>query len=242
MKKRGKPWGGEALEVAKPVSPPHTPPLRARRCATSWSVLIYRLSPVCCCIGGVRLSRFFCSTGRESGPRSGPVPWDMANRRSLVYVHHTPIGTIPTQPTPKNTELFSIHCNIPQRRTATCPERGSARGKSGLRNSERLSPSQTRPLPKCLPEREPPTAQVSPLKGKRPLLKCPPEREKPTAQVSPKKKNALRQERTSDARQCTISGTIFSLILSIVHSLVYYKEHTSNLLTLKSESVILWSS
>ena len=137
----------------------------------------------------------------------------------MFSVHHTPIGTIPTQPTPKNTESFPIHCNIPQRRTATCPERGSARGKSGLRNSERLSPSQT-----C------------------PLLKCPPERETPTAQVSPKKKNALRQERTSDARQCTISGTIFSLILSIVHSLVYYKEHTSNLLTLKSESVILWSS
>ena len=210
MKKRGKPWGGEALEVAKPVSPPHTPPLRARRCATPWSVLIYRLSPVCCCIGGVRLSRFFCSAGRESGPRSGPVPWDMANRRSLVLrsPHTHRIGTIPTQPTPKNTESFPIHCNIPQRRTATCPERGSARGKSGLRNSERLSPSQT-----C------------------PLLKCPPERETPSA-----------QERTSDARQCTISGTIFSLILSIVHSLVYYKEHTSNLLTLKSESVILWSS
>ena len=36
----------------------HTPPLRARRCATPWSVLIYRLSPVCCCIGSVRLSRW----------------------------------------------------------------------------------------------------------------------------------------------------------------------------------------
>ena len=77
------------------------------------------------------------------------------------YVHHTSIGTIPTQPIPKNTESFSIHCNIPQRRTATCPERGSARGKSGLRNSERLSPSQTCPLPKSPPEREPPTAKVS---------------------------------------------------------------------------------
>ena len=80
-------------------------------------------------------------------------------------VHHKPIGTIPTQPTPKNTEFFSIHCNIPQRRTVTCPERGSARGKSGLRNSERLSPSQTCPLLKCPPERETPTAQVSPRKG-----------------------------------------------------------------------------
>ena len=221
MKKRGKPWGGEALEVAKPVSPPHTPPLRARRCATPWSVLIYRLSPVCCCIGGVRLSRFFCSAGRESGPRSGPVPWDMANRRSLVLrsPHTHRIGTIPTQPTPKNTESFPIHCNIPQRRTATCPERGSARGKAGF-----VTPS-------AFPPRKPAHCSSVPLKGKRPLLKCPPERETPSA-----------QERTSDARQCTISGTIFSLILSIVHSLVYYKEHTSNLLTLKSESVILWSS
>ena len=161
LKKRGKPWGGEALEVAKPVSPPHTPPLRARRCATPWRVLIYRFSPVCCCIGGVRLSRFFCSAGRESGPRSGPVPWDMANRRSLVLrsPHTHRIGTIPTQPTPKNTESFSIHCNIPQRRTATCPERGSARGKSGLRNSERLSPSQTCPRQSVPPGKETPSAR-----------------------------------------------------------------------------------
>lgn len=85
LKKRGNSRGGEALGVAKPVSPPHTPPLRARRCATPWSVLIYRLSPVCCCIGGVRLSRFFCSTGRESGPRSGPVPWDMAKKKSFAF-------------------------------------------------------------------------------------------------------------------------------------------------------------
>ena len=42
--------------------------------------------------------------------------------------------------------------------------------------------------------------------------------------------------------QCTISSTILSLILSIIPSLVYYKKHTSNLLTLKSESGILWSS
>ena len=148
----------------------------------------------------------FCSTGRESGPRSGPVPWDMANRRSLAYVHHTPIGTIPTQPTPKNTELFSIHCNIPQRRTATCPERGSARGKSGLRNSERLSPSQTRPLPKCLPEREPPTAQVSP-----------PEREPPTAQVPPpKKKNALRAG--AYVRRPTVYNIWYNFLINFVNS------------------------
>lgn len=64
-------WGGEALGVAKPVSPPHTPPLRARRCATPWSVLIYRLSPVCCCIGSVRLSRFlFRRTGKRPAQRA----------------------------------------------------------------------------------------------------------------------------------------------------------------------------
>lgn len=87
MKKRGNSWGGEALGVAKPVSPPHTPPFRARRCATPWRMLIYRLSPVCCCIGGVWLSRFFCSAGRESGPRSGPVPcfW-----REQVYASDMP--------------------------------------------------------------------------------------------------------------------------------------------------------
>lgn len=87
MKKRGNSWGGEALGVAKPVSPPHTPPFRARHCATPWRMLIYRLSPVCCCIGGVRLSRFFCPAGRESGPRSGPVPcfW-----REQVYVSDMP--------------------------------------------------------------------------------------------------------------------------------------------------------
>ena len=86
-------------------------------------------------------------------------------------------------------------------------------------------------------------AKVSSRKGKAHAKVSPRKGKEPTAQVSPPgKEKALRQERTSDARHCTISGTIFSLILSILHSLVYYKEHTSNLLTLKSESVILWSS
>ena len=107
-----------------------------------------------------------------------------------------------------------IHYPISQRRAATCPERGSARGKNGLRNSECLSPSQTCPRPSVPPER-----------------KLSVRRHRPSA-----------QERTSDARHCTISGTIFSLFLSIIQFHVYYKEHTSNLLTLKSESVILWSS
>ena len=126
------------------------------------------------------------------------------------------------QPDATNTAAYRhlpIHYPIPQRRTATCPERGSARGKSGLRNSERLSPSQTCPRQSVPQKGKPVHAKVSPWKGK-----------------------ALRQERPSDARHCTISGTIFSLFLSIIQLHVYYKEHTSKLLTLNSESVILWSS
>ena len=123
-----------------------------------------------------------------------------------------------------------IHYRIPQRRTATCPERGSARGKSGLRNSERLSPSQTCPR------------QSVPQKGNLHCQSVPQERKSPRQSVPPGKGKALRQEHPSDARHCTISGTIFSLFLSIIQFHVYYKEHTSNLLTLKSESVILWSS
>ena len=47
------------------------------------------------------------------------------------------------QPDATNTAAYRhlpIHYPIPQRRTATCPERGSARGKSGLRNSECFPP------------------------------------------------------------------------------------------------------
>ena len=145
-----------------------------------------------------------------------------------------------------------IHYRIPQRRTATCPERGSARGKSGLRNSERLSPSQTCPrqsVPqerkvhaKVSPRKGKVHAKVSPRKGKVHCQSVPQERKSPRQSVPPGKEKALRQEHPSDARHCTISGTIFSLFLSIIQFHVYYKEHTSNLLTLKSESVILWSS
>ena len=83
----------------------------------------------------------------------------------------------------------------------------------------------------------------------------PPRKNARSQSVPPKGKSARSQSvppgkgtpptakvRTSDARQCTISSTILSLILSIIPSLVYYKKHTSNLLTLKSESGILWSS
>ena len=92
--------------------------------------------------------------------------------------------------------------------------------------------------PSAFPPRKPAHAKVSPRKGKEPTAQSVP----PEKKLSVRRHRPSAQERTSDARHCTISGTIFSLILSIVHSLVYYKEHTSNLLTLKSESVILWSS
>ena len=133
------------------------------------------------------------------------------------------------QPDATNTAAYRhlpIHYPIPQRRTATCPERGSARGKSGLRNSERLSPSQTCPR------------QSVPPKGKE--LHC--QSVPPGKKLSVRRHRLSAQERPSDARHCTISGTIFSLFLSIIQLHVYYKEHTSKLLTLNSESVILWSS
>ena len=66
------------------------------------------------------------------------------------------------QPDATNTAAYRhlpIHYPIPQRRTATCPERGSARGKSGLRNSERLSPSQTCPRQSVPPGKETPSAR-----------------------------------------------------------------------------------
>ena len=99
------------------------------------------------------------------------------------------------QPDATNTAAYRhlpIHYPIPQRRTATCPERGSARGKSGLRNSERLSPSQTCPRqsvppkgkPHCqsVPPKGKPHCQSVPQKGKE--LHCqsvPPGKETPSA-------------------------------------------------------------
>ena len=99
------------------------------------------------------------------------------------------------QPDATNTAAYRhlpIHYPIPQRRTATCPERGSARGKSGLRNSERLSPSQTCPRqsvppkgkPHCqsVPQKGKPHCQSVPQKGKE--LHCqsvPPGKETPSA-------------------------------------------------------------
>ena len=51
--------GGKALGVTKPAFPPRAPPFRARRCSALWYGVVYWQIPVCCCIGGVRLSRFF---------------------------------------------------------------------------------------------------------------------------------------------------------------------------------------
>ena len=105
--------------------------------------------------------------------------------------------------------------------------------------------------PSAFPPRKPAHAKVSPRKGKSLTAQSvPPERERaslpkclpPGKKLSVRRHRLSAQERPSDARHCTISGTIFSLFLSIIQLLVYYKEHTSKLLTLNLESVILWSS
>ena len=129
-----------------------------------------------------------------------------------------------TLPIQQHTGIYSIHTpyhSAEQRRA----RKGGAR--RGLRNSERLSTSQTCPAKVSLPERE-----------RAPLPKVSP----PGKKLSVRRHRLSAQERPSDARHCTISGTIFSLFLSIIQLHVYYKEHTSKLLTLNSESVILWSS
>ena len=96
--------------------------------------------------------------------------------------------------------------------------------------------------PSAFPPRKPAHAKESPRKGNPTAKESPRKGNLPTPKCPPWKGKALRQERPSDARHCTISGTIFSLFLSIIQLHVYYKEHTSKLLTLNSESVILWSS
>ena len=65
--------GGKHSELAKPAFPPRAPPFRARRCSALWYGVVYWQMPVCCCIGGVRLSRFFFRR-TEGGLRSRPVP------------------------------------------------------------------------------------------------------------------------------------------------------------------------
>ena len=92
--------------------------------------------------------------------------------------------------------------------------------------------------PSASPSRKPAHAKVSPERERASLPKVSP----PGKKLSVRRHRLSAQERPSDARHCTISGTIFSLFLSIIQLHVYYKEHTSKLLTLNSESVILWSS
>ena len=138
-----------------------------------------------------------CGFGRRGGTRSCEARFPSP--------HPTPPGTplcyalecvnLSAQPDTANTAAYRhlpIHYSIPQRRTVTCPERGSSRGKSGLRNSERLSPSQTCPRqsvppkgkPHCqsVPQKGKPHCQSVPQKGKE--LHCqsvPPGKETPSA-------------------------------------------------------------
>ena len=93
--------------------------------------------------------------------------------------------------------------------------------------------------PSAFPPRKPAHAKVSLRKGKSSTAQSVPP---PGKKLSVRRHRLSAQERPSDARHCTISSTIFSLFLSIIQLHVYYKEHTSKLLTLNSESVILWSS
>ena len=130
---------------------------------------------------------------------------------------HSVLYPIPQHPSPHQ----YIHTS-PQRTTKLRGRRGGARGGEMAFATMNASP----------PRKNARSQSVTP-KGKsaRSQSVPPGKGTPPTAKV-----------RTSDARQCTISSTILSLILSIIPSLVYYKKHTSNLLTLKSESGILWSS
>ena len=99
-----------------------------------------------------------------------------------------------------------IHYPIPQRRTATCPERGSARGKNGLRNSECLSPSQTCPRPSVPLKGKEPHAQVSPRKGK-----------EPTAQVFPLKRNYPSEDTGPPPRSVRQTPDIVQYLVQFSH-------------------------
>ena len=173
MKKRGNSWGGEALGVAKPVSPPHTPPLRARRCATPWRVLIYRLSPVCCCLGGVRLSRFFVPPDGKAARAAGLFPgiWQIGGVWRTFTIHLSAQSLHNQHRRIQNYFQYIVtYHNAEQRRA----RKGGARGgKAGF-----VTPS-------AFPPRKPAHCQSVSLKGNRPLPKCLPEREPPTAQVPP---------------------------------------------------------
>ena len=137
-------------------------------------------------------------------PSPHPTPPDTPLCYALECVN------LSAQPDAANTAAYRylpIHYPIPQRRTATCPERGSARGKSGLRNSERLSPSQTCPR-QSVPQKGKPHAKVSPRKGN-PMPKCPPERETPLPKCPPERETPLPKcppERETCPRQSVPPG------------------------------------
>ena len=101
----------------------------------------------------------------------------------MRYVHHTPIGTIPTQPTAKNTESFSIHCNIPNAEQRRARKGGARGGKAGF-----VTPS-------AFPPRKPAHAKVSPRKGKSLTAQSvPPERERASLPKCPPWKETIRQK------------------------------------------------
>ena len=132
----------------------------------------------------------------------------------FIIIHHpTERHSLPSSTPPNPAPCQNIH-------THYTPNSGVAR-RGRAREGETAFATMS-----ASPSRNPAHAKVSP----------------PGKKLSVRRHRLSAQERPSDARHCTISGTIFSLFLSIIQLHVYYKEHTSKLLTLNSESVILWSS
>ena len=168
---------GEALIVAKAVSPSRALPLLATPlfCVVEMCVF-FRLGSVCCCIGSVGLSRFFCfwCTGKRPAQRACSLGYSGTEllRRPLFRFFFCQMLYMITLPLclfsyadllrffifysqPSSCSIFfhsqsffgsvfrfrycSIHrpvskfTDLYNRPTAACPERGSARGKSGLR-------------------------------------------------------------------------------------------------------------
>ena len=153
------------------------------------------------------------TTRNRSAAQTAFRPAEQKNRLSL---------TLPIQQHTGICQYTTLYHSAEQRRA----RKGGARGgKAGF-----VTPS-------AFPPRKPAHAKVSPRKGNPTAKESPPGKK-----LSVRRHRLSAQERPSDARHCTISGTIFSLFLSIIQLHVYYKEHTSKLLTLNSESVILWSS
>ena len=148
----------------------------------------------------------FISSDGKAARAAGLFPgiWQIGG--VWCYVHHTPIGSAQS---PHNQHrriqnpfryIVTYH-NAEQRRA----RKGGARGgKAGF-----VTPS-------AFPPRKPAHCPSVPLKGKRPLPKCPPERETPTAQVSPKKKNALRAG--AYVRRPTVYNIWYNFLINFVNS------------------------